>query len=156
MPSGFPALTEKILEAKRKDAIRIIENGKKKILRNDYTGKIEKVNSTLLQSLIDSGYTPVIAPIALGHTGDAVNCDGDRAAAMIAGAMKAKTLINFTNVPGLLEDPDDPATLIKQIPRAQLAKFADFAKGRMKKKIMGTEEALAAGVSEIRMASGAG
>ena len=53
--------------AKRKDAIRIVENGKVKMLRDDYTGKIETVNADLLQMLLGAGYTPVIAPLAIAR-----------------------------------------------------------------------------------------
>ncbi|MBN1516553.1 [LysW]-aminoadipate kinase [Candidatus Sumerlaeota bacterium] len=151
---GLSGIDGRLLQAKRKDAIRIIEDGKKKMLRDDYTGKIEQVNTELLRALLEAGYTPVIAPIALADTGDAVNCDGDRAAAMIAGALDAETYVNFTNVPGLLKDIDDPNSLIREIPRGQLEKFEAYAQGRMKKKIMGAQEALDGGVKEIRLASG--
>ena len=89
-----------LLKAKRKAAIRIIENGKKKILRDDYTGKIEGVNISLLQTLLNGGYTPVIAPMALSENGEALNVDADRAAAMVAAALNADSLLLLTAVPG--------------------------------------------------------
>ncbi len=151
---GLTGLDGRLLEAKRKDTIKIVEDGKTKILRDDYTGKIEKVNVALLQSLLMQGYTPVVAPLAISTSNDAVNVDGDRAAAIIAGALVADMLIVFSNVPGLLRDVNDPGSLIEAIPRDRLEEFAAFAKGRMKKKIMGTGEALAGGVREIRLADG--
>lgn len=151
---GLSGCDGRVLEAKRKDSIRIIEDGKKKVLRDDYTGKIVDVNADLLRLLLDQGYTPVVGPIAISTDHEAVNVDGDRAAAMIAGALGADTLIVFSNVPGLLRDVDDADSLIEEIPRDRLAEFAGFAKGRMKKKVMGTEEALEGGVKEIRLADG--
>lgn len=151
---GLSGVDGRLLEARRKDKIKVVEDGKKKILRDDYTGKIERVNDGLLRSLLDQGYTPVVGPLAISTGHEAVNVDGDRAAAMIAGALGADTLIVFSNVPGLLRDVDDPDSLIEDVPRDRLAEFAEFAKGRMKKKILGTEEALAGGVKEIRLADG--
>jgi acetylglutamate/LysW-gamma-L-alpha-aminoadipate kinase len=151
---GLTGLDGRLLEAQRKETIKVIEDGKKKLLRGDYTGRIETVNVGLLRLLLDQGYTPVIAPLAIATTHEAVNVDGDRAAAMIAGAMGAERLIIFSNVPGLLRDVADPGSLIEEIPRDRLEEFAQFAAGRMKKKIMGTEEALRGGVREIRLADG--
>ena len=151
---GLSGIDGRLLVAKRKDSIKIIENGKKKILRNDFTGRITEVNTTLLNSLVESGYTPVIAPIAISEEGYGVNCDGDRASAMIAGALSVNDLIIFTNVPGLLENIEDESSLIKQIPKGQIEKFSEFAQGRMKKKIMGASEAIDGGVENIRFAHG--
>src|SRR5574342_374498 len=53
---GLCGLDGKLLQATRKDAIQSIESGKRKIIRDDYTGKIENVNSDLLHLLLDTGY----------------------------------------------------------------------------------------------------
>ncbi len=55
---------------------------------------------------------PVIAPLAISPEGDALNVDADRAAAMVAGAVKAEKLILLTNVPGLMRSFPDESTLI--------------------------------------------
>ena len=99
---GLSGVDGRLMVAKRKEAIRIVENGRKVMLRDDYTGKIETVNADLLQLLLEHGLTPVIAPLAISPEGDALNVDADRAAAMVAGAVKAEQLIILTNVPGLL------------------------------------------------------
>ena len=151
---GLSGVDGRLLEARRKDTIKIVEDGKKRVLRDDFTGKIERVNDGLLWSLLDQGYTPVVAPLAISTDNEAVNVDGDRAAAMIAGALGADVLIVFSNVPGLLRDVSDPESLIEEIPCDRLAEFAEFAAGRMKKKILGADEALRGGVKEIRLADG--
>jgi acetylglutamate/LysW-gamma-L-alpha-aminoadipate kinase len=151
---GMSGVDGRLMQAKRKEAIRIIENGKRKILRDDYTGKIEQVNTGLLQTLLDSGYTPVIAPMAVSDHGEALNVDADRAAAMIAGAMKADALLLLTAVPGLLKNFPDENSLIRTLTYSQLDSALDFAQGRMKKKVLGSQEALQAGVSQIVIADG--
>ncbi|MGB9899004.1 [LysW]-aminoadipate kinase, partial [Thermanaerothrix sp.] len=84
---GLSGLDGRLLVARRKEAIRIIENGRQKILRDDYTGTIETVNVALLRLLLTEGYVPVVAPLALSPQGEALNVDADRAAAMIAAAL---------------------------------------------------------------------
>jgi len=149
------ALVSQILEeAKRKEAIRIVENGKQRMLRDDYTGKIEEVNGYLLLMLLENGYTPVIAPLAISSEGDALNVDADRAAAMVAGVVKAEQLIILSNVPGLLRQFPDESTLIPHIDKAQVEQSLKFAEGRMKKKVLGASEALGLGVAKVVFADG--
>ena len=69
--------------------------------------------------------------------GEALNVDADRAAAMVASALKAETLILLTAVPGLMKNFPDESTLIRQLPQSQLAAASEAAQGRMKKKVLG-------------------
>ena len=151
---GLSGVDGGLLKAKRKEAIRIIENGKKKMLKDDYTGKIESVNVALLQTLLDAGYVPVVAPLALSEKGEALNVDADRAAAEIAGALNADTLLLLTAVPGLMKNFPDESSLIKEIPQAGIEKAIEYAEGRMKKKVLGAQEALNGGVGQVIIADG--
>ncbi|MEP7200752.1 MAG: [LysW]-aminoadipate kinase [Chloroflexota bacterium] len=151
---GLSGVSGRVMEGARKDAIRIVENGTQRILRDDYTGRVEKVNATLLTMLLDANYVPVIAPLAVSYQGDAMNVDGDRAAAMIAGALGAEKLIILTNVVGLMRHFPDEASLITHIDKHKLEATIDFAEGRMKKKILGASEALALGVPQVVFADG--
>jgi [amino group carrier protein]-L-2-aminoadipate 6-kinase len=151
---GLSGLDGRVLQATRKDSIQSVQNGKRKIIRDDYTGKIEKVNSDLLYLLLNAGVIPVIAPVAVSEKGEALNVDADRAAAMVASALKADTLILLTAVPGLMKNFPDESTLIRQLPQSQLAVAAEAAQGRMKKKILGAEEALKGGVGHVVIADG--
>lgn len=151
---GLCGLDGKLLQATRKDAIQSIENGKRKVIRDDYTGKIECVNSHLLYMLLNAGYLPVIAPVAVSEKGEALNVDADRAAAMIAATLKAETLILLTAVPGLMKNFPDESTLIRQLTQSQLSAAGEAARGRMKKKVLGAGEALKGGVSRVIIADG--
>lgn len=146
----------RVMVAKRKDAIRIIDpqTGKQRMLRDDYTGKIESVDGALLTRLVELGYTPVIAPLAISPEGDALNVDADRAAAMVAGAVRAEQLIVLTNVPGLLRHFPDESTLIPHIEKDNVEQSLDFAEGRMKKKVLGASEATKLGVPKVVFADG--
>jgi acetylglutamate/LysW-gamma-L-alpha-aminoadipate kinase len=152
---GLSGLDGRLLEAERKSTLRIVEGGKRKILRGEYSGKIEHVNVPLLQMLLEAGYVPVVAPLAVSHQSEALNVDGDRAAAAIGAALKAQTVVILSNVPGLLRDVEDENSLIQHIPVAQATKYLDrYAKGRMKRKILGAVEALRDGAGRVIIADG--
>ena len=151
---GLSGVDGRAILAQRKEAIRIVENGRKIMLRDDYTGKIASVNADLLHILLQAGLTPVIAPLAISPEGDALNVDADRAAAMVAGALKAEKLILLTNVPGLLRSFPDENTLIPHIAAKDLEQALSFAEGRMKKKVLGASEALDLGVGSVIFADG--
>ncbi len=150
---GLTGVDGRLLEGQRKDAIKAVVDGKKVVLRGDHTGTIETVNAGLLRLLLENGYLPVVTVPAISAAGEAVNADADRAAAAIAGALGAEALIILSNVPGLLRDVDDPSSLISRVPQEGLARAAEFAQGRFKKKILGAEEAFALGVGRVVFAT---
>lgn len=146
---GLSGVDGALLRGERKKALRVVENGKKRIVRDDYSGKIEAVNVELLRMLVGSGYLPLISPPALSEESEAINVDGDRAAARIAAALGAERLVILSNVPGLLRDVSDETSLISEIRRPELQQIEDFAQGRMRKKTMAAAEAIDGGVSEV-------
>ena len=151
---GLSGVDGRLLLAKRKAVVRAVtEDGRVQVLRDDYTGQIEQVNGTLLSQLLDAGYTPVIAPLALSHEGERLNVDGDRTAAAVAAALQAETLAILTNVPGLLVDLEDDTTLVRVISADLLEEYMPYAKGRMRKKLLGAQEAFRGGVSQVCIGS---
>jgi acetylglutamate/LysW-gamma-L-alpha-aminoadipate kinase len=151
---GLSGLDGRIFEGHRKDTLRIRVDGRRMVLRDDWTGTVERINTPLLQLLIGAGYFPVLTPPGASVDGEAINVDGDRAAAMVAGALKAQALVILSDVPGLLRAHPDESTLITEIPRAQADRFMAFAEGRMKKKVMGAVEAIGEGVGKVIFADG--
>ncbi len=151
---GMSGVDGQLLWASRKEAIQSIENGKRKIIRDDFSGKIERVNTDLLLTLLENNYVPVVAPIALSPEGDPLNVDADRAAAMIAAALQADMLILLTAVPGLMSKYPDETSVIAYIAQAKLQQAMEAAQGRMKKKVLGAEEALQGGVKRVVIGDG--
>ncbi|WP_117593723.1 acetylglutamate/acetylaminoadipate kinase [Haloprofundus halophilus] len=150
---GLSGVDGGLLTGKRKSAVRVVENGKKKIKRGDHSGKIESVNSQLLETLLADGYTPVVTVPMLGKEKDGsvtpVNADADRAAAAVAGALGAE-LVVLTDVSGVYEDPDDEATLVDSAATPEeLAALDSAAEGFMTKKVMAAKEALTGGASAV-------
>jgi len=151
---GLSGLDGRLLEGRRKEAIRIREGGRRRVLHGDYTGTVERVNVKLLRLLLDNGYLPVVTPPAISYQSEGINVDGDRAAAAIAKALGATDLVILSNVPGLLRNFPDETTLISRIERTQAREALAFAEGRMKRKVLGAIEALEAGVGRVIFADG--
>ncbi|MDZ4763005.1 MAG: [LysW]-aminoadipate kinase [Chloroflexota bacterium] len=130
-----------IVRAERKTAIRALVNGRQVIVRDDYTGAITNADADALWTLLDGGQTPVVAPLAAGGERGRLNVDGDRAAAAIARALSADALVILSNVPGLLRDVSDPASLVTSFALSDLPRYESYAAGRMKKKLLAASEA---------------
>ncbi|MBS3760546.1 acetylglutamate/acetylaminoadipate kinase [Halodesulfurarchaeum sp.] len=138
-----------VLEGSRKSAIRVLEDGKRKIRRGDHSGTIESVNDELLSLLFDGGYTPVVSVPMLAKEGTAVNSDADRAAAAVAGALEA-TLVELTDVSGVYADPDDPQTRIETVETpTDFETLEAAAEGFMGRKVMAAREALESGAERV-------
>ncbi|HXV46439.1 MAG TPA: [LysW]-aminoadipate/[LysW]-glutamate kinase [Nitrososphaera sp.] len=148
---GIAGIDGGLLKAERKKKLLIInEKGRKMMIDGGYTGKINAVDPALLHNLVDNGYVPVVSPIALSEEYDFLNVDGDRAAAYVAGGIKADKVIFITNVNGLmLNEKLVPAMTLEQA-KAALPKIG-FG---MEKKVLACTEALEMGVKEAIIASG--
>ncbi|ELZ57590.1 MULTISPECIES: acetylglutamate/acetylaminoadipate kinase [unclassified Haloferax] len=146
---GLSGVDGGLLTGPRKSAVRVVEDGKKKIKRGDHSGKITAVNATLLETLLDGGYTPVVTVPMLADDGVPVNADADRAAAAVAGALGAK-LVVLTDVKGVYADPDDESTLIETADTPEeFSALESAAEGFMTKKVMAAKEALDGGAAEV-------
>ena len=149
---GLTAMDGGIAKGKRKDALRIVENGKPKVLRGDYAGSLSEIDPTLPLLLLDHGFFPVITPPAVSVNGEAINVDGDKLALQMALAVKAHTLIFLSNTAGLLADIDDAGSLIREIDVSdpQSVEHAmDAAGGRMKKKVAAGVGAVEQGIPRV-------
>lgn len=148
---GLSGIDGRIWEGSRKAAIRSVENGRTIMIRDDFTGTVETINTALIRTLMEAGYMPVLTPPAISREGEAINVDADRAAGLTASALGAETLLLLSNVPGLLKAFPDESSLLKRVAKAEIEQAAEYAQGRMKKKVLGAQEALAGGVGRVIM-----
>lgn len=121
-----------------------------------FVGEVVEVNTSPLVECIERGITPVISPTARGFDGHLYNCNADVAAAMTAIALKAKRLVFMSDVPGLMRDPKDPATVIPHLRTAEVAelkKTGVIDKG-MIPKVDSAVTALLAGVEKVSFVDG--
>ncbi len=148
---GLSGVDGKIIQAERKKKLVVInEKGRKMIIDGGYTGKIKNVNASLIRSILDQGYVPVISPIAISEESDFLNVDGDRAAAYVAGKMQSDRILFLTNVDGLLMDDK----LVKKLSLAEAKEILPKIGFGMEKKILAATEALEMGVKEALVANG--
>lgn len=151
---GVSGLDGRLWEARRKEALRIVRDGRRVVLHDDFTGTIERVNPAVLVALVEAQFLPVVAPLAITADGTALNVDGDRAAALTAAALGAETLVILTNVPGLLSAFPDESSLVSHIRPDELDRRLAETEGRMRKKLLGAKEALEQGVARVILADG--
>ena len=104
-----------------------------------HVGEIIHVDPTLISTLLDGGYIPVIATVGMDDLGQAYNVNADTAAAQIAIALKAEKLVSMTDIAGLLRDKDDETTLIPEVEVSEIEgyKAAGIIAGGMIPKIGG-------------------
>lgn len=121
-----------------------------------FVGEVVEVNTSPLVECIERGITPVISPTARGFDGHLYNCNADVAAAMTAIALKAKRLVFMSDVPGLMRDPKDPATVIPHLRTAEIAdlKKAGIIDKGMIPKVDSAVTALLAGVEKVSFVDG--
>ena len=148
---GVAGIDGGILKAERKKKLLVInEKGRKMMIEGGYTGKITSVDASLVSDLVRSGYVPVISPIALSEEFDFLNVDGDRAAAYVAGGIKADKVIFITDVNGLILNEKLVSSMTLDQAKEELPKIGSG----MDKKVLACIEALEMGVKEAVIASG--
>ena len=114
-------------------------------------GEVTEVNTEPLLDCIAQDITPVISPTATGQDGQIYNCNADVAAGQAAVALKPKRLVYMSDVPGLLQNPDDPASVISHLPVPEVQAFKSsgvISKG-MIPKVDSAVSAVAAGVEKV-------
>ena len=121
-----------------------------------YVGRITKVRTKPIEDLLENHYIPVISTVASDHNGNSYNINGDTAAAVIAGALGAERLIMMTDIAGILQDKDDPSTLIPRITVSEAKKLYDkgVISGGMIPKVDCCIEALDKGVGVVVIMDG--
>jgi acetylglutamate kinase len=122
-----------------------------------FVGTVTAVNTSLLNSLLDDGYIPVIAPIGIDGQGQTYNVNADAAAGAIAGALGAASLALLTDVPGIYtQDAAGNKTIVSRISGREV--HALIANGQisggMVPKVKGCLTALAQGVRQVQILDG--
>ena len=121
-----------------------------------HVGEVTKVDTTLINNLLDLQYIPVIATVGMDDVGGAYNINADTAAAQIAIALGAEKLVSMTDIAGLLRDKDDESTLITEVEVGEIEgyKASGVLSGGMIPKIEGMADAINQGVHEAVIIDG--
>ena len=121
-----------------------------------FVGEINSVRTEPIQDALDNGLMPILSSTASDENGQCFNVNADTAAAKIAIALKARRLVYLSDVPGLLRNPEDPASLLSSLPVHQVDPLKEegvIAKG-MLPKVNSAVEALNSGVSRVHFIDG--
>jgi acetylglutamate kinase len=120
-----------------------------------HVGDIDSVDADILRKQLDNDLMPVVSPLSCDSSGNILNINADTVAAAIAAELNAEKLILATSAPGILENIDDPRSLISYVDRGGLKRLRDngrLADG-MLPKAAAIEQALANGVSRVHVIS---
>ena len=118
-------------------------------------GRVREVDTSLIKSILDDGYVPVIASVGCGPDG-LFNVNADVAASEVAIALKADKLVYLTDVDGLFADVDDPDSLVSGLSKAETHELLESGRltTGMIPKIRSIANALDAGVPQVHILNG--
>ena len=134
----------------------LIQARKLKTSTHGFVGDISKINSSILDPLIDKGYIPVISSIGSSNNGISLNINADYVAGEIAAAINAEKLILLTDTPGILKDLNNPKSLIRNLNLKQARKYIEenIISDGMKPKTECCIRAIAQGVKATHIIDG--
>lgn len=131
---------------------------KKKVDGEDigYVGDVVSVNPKVLHDLLEKDFLPIVAPTGLDDAFNTYNVNADDAASAIAQAMQAEKLAFLSDVAGVLEDKDDPSTLISELHVSEVKKLIDdgIIAGGMIPKILNCVDVIENGVQRVHILDG--
>jgi len=118
-------------------------------------GDIDRIDTTAIRNLLDSGYLPVISPLSADEHGVLLNINADTVAAAIGAALGAEKLILCTGAPGILERLEDPGSLISytDLEGLQRLREAGSISDGMLPKTRAIENAIKGGVRRVHVVS---
>lgn len=121
-----------------------------------FVGEVEKVDSELIDTLIENDFVPIIAPIGMDENFQSYNINADDAASAIAKSIKAEKLVFMTDIDGVCMDKDDPETLISVLPIKEAKYLLENGtiNGGMIPKIKNCVEAVEQGVNRVHILDG--
>ena len=133
--------------------------GAEKVTEPDrgYVGRIVSVDKRPVAEMLDAGIIPVVTPLGTGVEDQHLyNVNADIAAAALAKALKVRKFALVSDMPGLLRDPSDPATLLSTLHISSVAKLREdgVISGGMLPKIDSCVEAIKSGVRKVHLVDG--
>ncbi len=152
---GLTGLDGALIRGRRNRGIRIREGGKT-LIRRDLSGKPAEVDAGLLRLLLDRGLAPVLTVPILDEQGAAINSENDDILTVLNDALRAELVVQLIEAPGFLEDPDDPASIVPRMSRAEVERREAQVSGRMKRKMLALKRLVATGGTRVVIADGRG
>ncbi|ADZ09206.1 acetylglutamate kinase [Methanobacterium lacus] len=155
---GISGKDNQLIKANKKAPHVMVDNSTGEEITVDLglVGEIESVNTEIMEMLAENNYIPIVSPIGVDEVGNTLNLNADTVAGDIAAKMEAEKLIILTDVPGILEDPKDPETLIKKVKVDEIKDLIDngIVKDGMIPKVLTCVNAVENGVKSAHIIDG--
>ena len=155
---GLSGKDNLLLKARKRSPQVVVnqETGEEQMVDLGLVGEIESINPEILNVLTENQYIPVISPIGVDEKGNTLNLNADTVAGEVAGEVGAEKLIILTDVPGILQDPSDPESLIKKINIQEVLELIEdrTVKDGMLPKVLTCISALENGVKSAHIIDG--
>jgi acetylglutamate kinase len=144
---GLSGVDAGLIRAHRRPPVETVDYG--------FVGDIESVNSAVITKLLDNGLMPVVSPLSADSSGTLLNINADTVAAAIGGALSAEKLVLCTGAHGILENVNDPTSVISYTDIAGLKRLNDQGslKDGMLPKAAAIEAAIRGGVRRVHIIS---
>ena len=150
---GLSGIDGQAVQGQRNRGIRVRE-GKKTIMKRDFSGKPKRVNTALFRLLMDNGYVPVLTIPIIDENGHAINSENDDIVNVLQRELGADKIVQLIEAPGFLEDKDDPTSLLAELSRSELERREQQVESRMKRKMLALGRLMQDGVSKVIISDG--
>jgi acetylglutamate/LysW-gamma-L-alpha-aminoadipate kinase len=150
---GLSGIDGKLIQGKRNSGIRVMQNGKKRIIR-DFSGKPVRINERFLQMLLEADYVPVLTVPIIDEHNAAINTENDDVVGLLQKSVRADTILSLIEAPGFLEDKDDEGSVIPRISPADLEAREKQVEGRMKRKVRSLRKLFEHGPTRVIIGDG--
>ncbi len=155
---GLTGVSGGLVQARRREVKEVTDpvTGERTAVDFGHVGDIEGVDTSLLRVLMESGYVPVVASLGADAKGNVLNINADTVALEMAVDLKADKFLNLTQVPGVLRDLSDPASLVTDLTAAEAEALIarGLVGGGMIPKVRTCVEAVRRGVSRAHILNG--
>jgi acetylglutamate kinase len=151
---GVSGVDANLINAHKRAPVKLTD-GSGETVDYGFVGDIERVDTDVLRKLLDNGLMPVVSPLSADDNGVLLNINADTVAAAIGAALDAEKLILCTGAPGILDNVDDPTSIISYTDLRGLKKMRDEGKivDGMLPKAKAIEDAIRGGVRRVHVIS---
>jgi len=150
---GLSGLDARLIQGSRNRGIRIRQDGKT-LIKRDFSGKPDRINKALVHSLLEQGLSPVLSIPIVDADGFAINADNDNIITALHREISVSAVYQFIEAPGLLENVNDPLSLVEKLKSSQLAQREELVSARMKRKILSIRQLFEVGPTKVVIADG--
>jgi acetylglutamate kinase len=140
---GLSGVDAGLIRAHRRPPVPM-SAGSKETVDYGFVGDIDSVNSAVIEKLLDNGLMPVVSPLSADSNGTLLNINADTVAAAIGGALSAEKLVLCTGAHGILENVEDPTSVVSYTDIAGLKRL--HAQGSLKNGMLPKADAIEAAI----------